>query len=337
MAFNHTSRRLSKRSDQSDAEASRPRPMEELYSTVTARIVAELEEGRLPWVQPWDNSFVLAGFPRNAGTGRPYSGINILILWQALFDREFTAQRWLTFKQAEALGGHVRKGERGVTVCYADRFTPKDERGSDGGVGADEGASSGAGDEARKIAFLKRFTVFNVAQCDGLPEHLYEAEDREQRADLVTIPEAEALIAASGANITVGSPNACYRPRADRIEVPLQAAFIEPINYYRTVLHELGHWTGHPSRLDRDQTGRFGTASYGREELIAEMCSAFTCAALGIVPTVRHADYIACWLEVLKGDNRAIFRAASQASKAADFLLAFRAGVDAAIDAGGVA
>ncbi|WP_206245268.1 ArdC family protein [Novosphingobium terrae] len=261
----------------------------------------------------------------------------LLILWQALFDQEFTAQRWLTFKQAEALGGHVRKGERGVTVCYADRFTPRGEPGSEGGAGADEGAPSGAGDEARKVAFLKRFTVFNVAQCDGLPEHLYEAEDREQRADLVTIPEAEALIAASGANIAVGSPNACYRPRADRIEVPLQAAFIEPINYYRTVLHELGHWTGHPSRLDRDQTGRFGTASYGCEELVAEMCSAFTCAALGIVPTVRHSDYIACWLEVLKGDNRAIFRAASQASKAADFLLAFRSGADAAVDAGGVA
>lgn len=337
MAFNHTSRRLSGRSGHSDAEVSRPRPMEELYSTVTARIVAELEEGRLPWVQPWDNSFVLAGFPRNAGTGRPYSGINILILWQALFDREFTAQRWLTFKQAEALGGHVRKGERGVTVCYADRFTPKGEQGSVGGAGVDEGASSGAGDEARKVAFLKRFTVFNVAQCDGLPEHLYEAEDREQRSDLVTIPEAEALISASGANIAVGSPNACYRPRADRIEVPLQAAFIEPINYYRTVLHELGHWTGHPSRLDRDQTGRFGTASYGREELVAELCSAFTCAALGIVPTVRHADYIACWLEVLKGDNRAIFRAASQASKAADFLLAFRSDTDAAANAGEVA
>jgi antirestriction protein ArdC len=316
--------------------------MEDLYSQVTARIVAQLEEGRLPWVQPWDSSAVLAGLPRNASSGRAYSGINILILWHALFEGEFAAQRWLTFKQAEALGGHVRKGERGVTVCYADRFTPKDARGGDGGAaggstGVDAGASSGGGDEVRQVAFLKRFTVFNVAQCDDLPGHLYEAEGSEQRADLVTIPEAEALIVASGANISIGAPHACYMPRADRIEVPSQAAFIEPINYYRTVLHELGHWTGHGSRLDRDQTGRFGTPSYGREELVAEMCSAFSCAALGIVPTVRHADYIACWLEVLKGDNRAIFRAASQASKAADFLLAFRPGADAAADAGEVA
>jgi antirestriction protein ArdC len=319
--------------------------MEELYTTVTARIIAQLEEGRLPWVQPWDGSVVVAGLPRNAGSGRAYSGINILILWHALFEGGFTAQRWLTFKQAEALGGHVRKGERGVTVCYADRFTPRDARGGDGGVGsaaggrggADVGASSGSGDELRQVAFLKRFTVFNVAQCDGLPDRLYQALESEPRADPVTIPEAEALIAASGARISTGAPHACYSPGADRIEVPMQAAFTQPINYYRTVLHELGHWTGHGSRLDRDQTGRFGSASYGREELVAEMCSAFTCAALGIVPTVRHADYIACWLDVLKGDNRAIFRAASQASKAADYLLAFRSGADGVSDAGEVA
>jgi antirestriction protein ArdC len=226
--------------------------MEELYTTVTARIIAQLEEGRLPWVQPWDGSVVVAGLPRNAGSGRAYSGINILILWHALFEGGFTAQRWLTFKQAEALGGHVRKGERGVTVCYADRFTPRDARGGDGGVGsaaggrggADVGASSGSGDELRQVAFLKRFTVFNVAQCDGLPDRLYQALESEPRADPVTIPEAEALIAASGARISTGAPHACYSPGADRIEVPMQAAFTQPINYYRTVLHELGHWTG---------------------------------------------------------------------------------------------
>jgi antirestriction protein ArdC len=311
--------------------------MEDLYSKVTTRIIAELEEGRLPWVQPWDSSAVLAGLPRNASSGRAYSGINILILWDALFEGGFTAQRWLTFKQAEALGGHVRKGERGVTVCYADRFTPKEAKGDDGGA---VGTPDGVGDEVRQVAFLKRFTVFNVAQCDGLPEHLYQVPGGGQRANVVTIPEAEALIAASGARICVGAPHACYMPDADRIEVPLPQAFAEPINFYRTLLHEAGHWTGHRSRLDRDQTGRFGSAAYGREELVAELCSAFTCAALGIVPTVRHADYIGAWLDVLKADNRAIFRAASAASKAADYLLAFRPGddaTDAADDAGDVA
>ena len=113
-------------------------------------------------------------------------------------------------------------------------------------------------------------------------------------------------------------------PSADRIQLPPQQAFYEQINFYRTALHELGHWTGHPSRLDRDQSGTPRSAAYAREELVAEMCSAFTCAELGIVPTVRHADYLGAWLSVLREDSRAIFRAASAASKAADYLLAFR-------------
>ncbi|KUR78640.1 ArdC family protein [Novosphingobium sp. FSW06-99] len=292
--------------------------MEELYDRVTRRIVAELEEGRLPWVQPWNSATVLAGLPCNAVSGRAYSGINILILWHALFEGGFAAQRWLTFRQAEALGGHVRRGERGVTVCYADRFTPKDAQNGEGGTPASDGEA------VRQVAFLKRFTVFNVAQCEGLPDALTLPEGDTPRGDAVTVPEAEALVAASGARVCIGAPHACYVPSADRVEVPLPRAFGEPINFYRTVLHELGHWTGHPTRLDRDQSGRFGSAAYAREELVAELCSAFACAAMGIVPTVRHADYIGAWLEVLRADNRAIFRAASQASKAADYLLAFR-------------
>lgn len=137
------------------------------------------------------------------------------------------------------------------------------------------------------------------------------------------VPRAEALIAASGADFRVGGNEAFYMPGLDRIQVPPQSAFHEAINYYRTCLHELSHWTGHPTRLARDQSGRHGSPNYAREELVAEMGSAFLCAALGIEPTVRHADYLASWLRVLRDDNRAIFRAASQASKAADFLLAF--------------
>jgi antirestriction protein ArdC len=295
------------------------RPIETLYAGVTDRIISELEAGRLPWVQPWDSSITVAALPCNASSGRHYSGINILILWHALFERGFSVQRWLTFRQAQALGGNVCKGERGTTVCYADRFTPK---GKDMPQGDSERAGPGDADH-RQIAFLKRFTVFNVDQCEGLPEALY-AQDSIGLGERETIPQAEALSAATGADIRTGAPHACYIPSQDRIEVPLQQAYPEKINWYRTVLHELGHWTGHNSRLDRDQSGGFKSASYAREELVAELCSAFTCAALGIVPTVRHADYIGAWLEVLKADNRAIFRAASQASKAADHLLAFR-------------
>jgi antirestriction protein ArdC len=137
------------------------------------------------------------------------------------------------------------------------------------------------------------------------------------------IPRAEALIQATKADIRIGGDRAFYVPAADYVQVPPQPAFFAQINYYRTCFHELGHWTGHPSRLDRDQSGAHGSKSYAREELVAEIASAFVCASLGIVPTVRHADYLASWLEVLREDNRAIFRAASQANKAADFLLAF--------------
>ncbi|HVB18367.1 MAG TPA: zincin-like metallopeptidase domain-containing protein [Stellaceae bacterium] len=283
------------------------------YQEITNRIVAELEQGRVPWVQPWGQVKTALGLPQNAATGRHYTGINILILWDAAVARGFATQQWLTYRQALGLGGHVRHGERGTTVFYADRFVPQAER---------ERAAE-AGEEPEAVPFLKRFTVFNVAQCDGLPDHVLGSPVVLPEPDVV--PQAEALIAATGADFRVGGGEAVYFPSGDTIRVPPQAAFFQPIDYYRTCFHELGHWTGHKSRLGRDQSGPFGSALYAREELVAEMASAFVCAALGIVPTVRHADYLGSWLEVLREDNRAIFRAASAASKAADYLLAFRA------------
>jgi antirestriction protein ArdC len=282
-----------------------------LYEEVTARVVAELEQGRVPWVQPWGIGKAALGLPRNGLSGQAYSGINILILWGAVLDGGYPSQFWLTYRQALALDGHVRKGEQGITVYYADRFTPKEEI---------ERAET-EGDEPNSIPFLKRFTVFNAAQCKGLPPSLI--------APAAPLPErmvhedAEKLIAASNADFRVGGNRAYYVPSADYIQVPLQPAFFEQINYYRTCFHELGHWTGHEKRLARDLSGGHGSKTYAREELVAEMTSAFVCAALGIVPTVRHADYIGSWLEVLREDSRAIFRAASQASKAADFIRSF--------------
>jgi antirestriction protein ArdC len=281
-----------------------------LYAEVTSRVIAELEEGRLPWVQPWDSAACGCTMPHNAGSGRIYSGINVLILWAAVVDGRYRTQRWLTYRQAQAVGGNVRRGEKGTIVCYADRFTPREE----------EERAREQGREARQLAFLKRFTVFNVDQCEGLPAQLTDAP--EFPAERETIPHAEALIAATGANFRIGGDMAFYSPAGDFVQVPPQQAFGEQINWYRTALHELGHWTGHPSRLKRDQSGCFGSASYAREELVAEMASAFTCASLSIRPTVRHADYIGAWLAVLREDERAIFRAASLASKAADYLLA---------------
>ena len=283
-----------------------------LYAEVTSRVIAELEAGRLPWVQPWDGAACGCTMPHNAGTGRRYSGINILILWAAVIEGGYASQRWLTYRQAQAAGGNVRRGEKGTVVCYADRFTPKGE----------EARAQDEDRDARQIAFLKRFTVFNVDQCEGLPEALTGTPELPAEVDI--LPQVQALIEASGADFRIGGGEAYYSPGADYVAVPPPAAFPEPINWHRTALHELGHWTGHRSRLDRNQRGGFGSADYAREELVAEMASAFTCASLSIQPTVRHADYIGSWLAVLREDEKAIFRAASAASKAADFLLQFR-------------
>lgn len=293
-----------------------------LYDEVTARIIAELEAGRFPWVQPWgcpdgDGSAVSPGLPRNALTARRYSGVNVLILWGAVIEQGYPSQGWLTFKQALEAGGCVRKGERGTTVVYADRFTPEAEK-----VRAVE-----TGSDAKSIPFLKRFTVFNVAQCEGLRPGL--APDPAPLAERQIVPVAEEVIAASGIEFRVGGNRAYYVPAQDYVQVPPQPAFFEQINYYRTCLHELCHGSGHPSRLNRNLVTSFGSKDYAREELIAEMGSAFLCAALGIVPTVRHADYLGSWLDVLREDNRAIFRAASAASKAADWLLARHAAAQA--------
>jgi antirestriction protein ArdC len=298
----------------SGARARAGRDRTSLYQEITDKIITELEAGRVPWVQPWGTAVAKAplDMPKNAATQRRYSGINVLMLWGAVIDRGFAGQRWLTFRQALGLGGNVRKGEHGTTVVYADRFTPDDER----------RRAERDGDEPYAIPFLKRFTVFNTDRCENLPDELTTAPA--PVAEGLILPHAEALIAATGADFRIGGERAFYSPIHDFIQVPRPDAYFVPIDWHRTALHELGHWSAHPSRLARDLSGNFGSALYAKEELVAEMTSAFVCASLGIVPTVRHADYIGSWLEVLREDDRAIVRAASAASKAADYLLAFR-------------
>ena len=218
-------------------------PRASLYDEVTAKIIAQLEAGCFPWAQPWSSAAAVPGLPRNAVTGRAYSGVNVLILWGAVIEGGYPSQDWLTFRQALAAGGCVRKGERGHTIFYADRFTPDSER--DGGD-----AQKG---EPRTIAFLKRFVVFNAAQCDGLPERL--------TADPTPLPAreqhqgAEVLIAATGADFRIGGARAFYDVGGDYVQVPPQPAFTHQIDFYRTALHELGHWTGSKARLARVQSG----------------------------------------------------------------------------------
>ena len=285
-----------------------------LYQEITDKIIADLEAGRAPWVQPWGTAAAKAtlAMPQNASTHRRYSGINVLILWGAVIERGFSSQSWLTFRQALGLGGNVRKSERGTTVVYADRFTPEDER----------RRAAETGEEAQAIPFLKRFTVFNTAQCEGLPDEMMAVAPPVETG--LVLPQAEALIRATGIDFRIGGARAFYSPTHDFVQVPPPQAYFEPINWHRTALHEVSHASGAAHRLNRDLSGSFGSKAYAREELIAEMAGAFVCASLGIVPTVRHADYLGSWIDVLREDDRAIVRAASAASKAADYLLAFQ-------------
>src|SRR5512145_1422814 len=219
-----------------------------LYEEITSKIIAELETGCFPWVQPWGSSGVRAplGLPNNAATGRRYSGINVLILWSAVVEHDYSVQSWLTFKQSLALGGHVRKGERGTTVVYADRFVPDDER----------RRAHDEGEAPRSIPFLKRFTVFNVEQCEGLPAGVVSAPPPIDNG--LILPQVEALIRAIGADIRIGGDKAYYDVAGDFIRVPPPQAFYESINWTRMVCHEHVHWAGAVHRLNRNFSGSFG-------------------------------------------------------------------------------
>ena len=293
-----------------------------LYQEITDKIIAELEAGRVPWVQPWGTTAATASLamPKNAATKRRYSGINVLILWSEVIERGFAGQSWLTFRQAFGLGGHVRKGEHGTTIVYADRFVPDEER----------RRAERDGDEPEAIPFLRRFTVFNTDQCEDLPTDLTTAPP--PVSDGLILPQAEALIAATGADFRIGGDRAFYVPSDDSSRSPgLTLTSSRSIGTGRPSMSSV---TGSERRTGSRAISRARSdRSYmPKEELVAEMTSAFVCASLDIVPTVRHADYLGSWLEVLREDNRAIIRAASAASKAADYLLAFLPATPISVD-----
>jgi antirestriction protein ArdC len=275
----------------------------DLYQNVTAGIIKNLEAGTVPWTRPWKNSRVTKGsmMPHNFATGRPYSGINVPILWGTAADHGYDEHSWLTYQQATAAGGQVRKGEKACTVVFTKKLAFKED---------DE--------TTRKVSMLRQFFVFNVAQIDGLKEPEINPEPPEARE-----AKTEAFVQKTGAIIKHGGNKACYIPSLDFVALPDFNQFKSPQHYYATALHELGHWSGAKSRLDRELQGRFGTRKYAAEELVAELTAAFLCAHLGIVGELRHAEYIASWIELLKSDDRAIFTASSKASQAADFLRAF--------------
>jgi antirestriction protein ArdC len=285
-------------------------PRADLYTRVTERVIADLDRGVRPWLKPWNAGHTAGRITlplRHNGT--PYRGINILLLWGEAMAHGYTSPLWMTFKQALALEAHVRKGEHGAMVVYADRFTRK-ETDADGH------------DVEREIPFLKAYTVFNVAQIEGLPAHYYaQAEPKTEKLEL--IEDAERFFAATGAVIRHGGDKAYYAPALDVIQLPVPEAFRDAESYAATKAHELTHWTKHPSRLNRDFGGkRFGDTGYAREELVAELGAAFLCADLGITaePREDHASYLAHWLQILREDKRAIFAAAAHAQRAVDLL-----------------
>jgi antirestriction protein ArdC len=285
-------------------------PRQDLYARVTDAIVADLETGVRPWTKPWSATHLAGAVTRPLRfNDQPYSGINVLLLWSQAIARGYVAPIWLTFRQALAAGGAVRKGEKGATVVYANHIIRTE-------------AGEGGEDVERQIGFLKAYTVFNIEQVEGLPAHLY-ALAGPQLDPAERIERAEAFFAAISADIRHDGDMAFYSLQEDRVQMPPFEAFDDPESYYATLARECVHWTRHPSRLDRDfGRTRFGDEGYAREELVAELGAAFLCAdlRLELAPRSDHAAYLGQWLDVLKAQPRFLFTAAAQAQKACDYL-----------------
>jgi antirestriction protein ArdC len=276
----------------------------DLYGEVSARIITELERGAAPWVKPW-SATPGRNIPQNAVTNRPYSGCNVILLWLA-HNRGWATPRFLTFKQALELGGHVRKGEHGTKVYFVKRLQIKDSDREDA--------------ETRLVPMLREYTVFNVDQCENLPDSVKAGKPMRVRNPDTRDMLADEFLLAAGADIREGHGEAYYVPSHDFISLPAFEAFNGADHFYNVAFHELTHWTGHKSRLDRDLKNRFGSRDYAAEELVAELGAAFLCAEFGFDGDVRNAGYIASWIDLLKADKRAFFTACSKASKAADYL-----------------
>jgi antirestriction protein ArdC len=280
----------------------------DLYATVTARIIDALEGGTAPWHCPWRRDGADAR-PANATTGRPYRGINVLLLNLQMMANGYASSRWLTYQQARAVDAYVRKGEVGTQIVFF-KMHEVDK------AGYPEAANDA---DRRLVPLLRAFTVFNVDQVEGLPERLMPTP--REPGSWEPLEAAEHILATSGAVVKHGGSKAFYAPGPDFIQLPPKSAFDCAGDYYATALHELTHWTGHASRCNRPLGSRHGIEAYAYEELVAEMGSAFLTDYCGLVGRMQHASYIASWLQALKNDKRLIFTAASQAQKAADYLL----------------
>ena len=270
--------------------------MSQVYQDVTNSIIEQLENGAIPWVKPWKADSTA---DKNIISQKAYQGINRLILGMSSMAQGFDNPAWASYKQWESLGANVRKGEKGNRIVF---FSPVTK----------ENKTTG---ETEAYAVLKAYTVFNAAQIEGL--EIVAAEPVEPKP-FTANQLAEERIIKTGAAISHGGDAAFYAPSVDRIQLPHKASFDNEGSYYATAFHELTHWAGSESRLDRTKGKRFADPAYAFEELVAEMGAAFLCQDYGIQGELRHAGYIQSWLKALRDDSKAVFKAAALAQKAAD-------------------
>ena len=290
------------------------RPTRDHYAEITNQIVAALEAGTPPWRKPWDSA--KAGgpcMPQNAVTGTRYRGINVLTLGMSPLAFATCDHRWATYKQAQDRGWQVRKGAQGVTGFFYKRIEV------DRGDAGDKGGSSEGG---KWFPLLRSFTLFHASQIDGVPDYRPPGvEEAPWRASDAT----ETILRNSGAVIRIGGDRAFYSTLTDHIQMPPQHAFRSAAALSSVQMHELAHWLGAEHRLKRDLSGRFGSELYAQEELRAELTQMLVCAELGIEDCdfINGAAYLAEWIKKIREDKREIFRAAAEAQRIADYLLAF--------------
>ncbi|MDM0058935.1 ArdC family protein [Variovorax fucosicus] len=300
----------------------------DVRQVITDRIIAMLEKGGNVFRARWTRA-ASRGMPRNGKTGAPYHGANVLLLWDAAIEQGYASNVWLTYKQAASLGAQVRRGERAVMCAHFERRARKGgavDRDTAVRDGEEEEGREGGADAASTHGYLVGlpFWVFNVAQIDGLPAEVRDLCAASAPSPRGPVEGAFRLLAGCGATIRHGFDRAAYLPELDEIRLPWPDRFTSAEARCATSLHELVHWTGHASRLNRQFGARFGDAAYAFEELVAELGSAFLMGHCGLVEaTVEgHAAYLDSWLQVLRGDRTAIFTAARHAGAAFDFILA---------------
>jgi antirestriction protein ArdC len=276
---------------------------------ITDAIIKKLEAGTSPWRRPWTSAASVERPMRACGL--PYRGINVIWLWHVAEQRGFALPTWMTYAQATELGGQVRKGEKSTIAVFYKAY------------GKTEADPATGDDRLSPRRVMKTYNVFNACQIDGLPDRFTTPPAPRTRPSEAHRAEIDAFITGTGAVIQTGGSHACYIPALDIIHMPAWEDFESYAQYGAVAAHELSHWTGHASRLDRKIANRFGTPDYAREELVAEISSAFIGAELGLPVTHldNHASYIASWIKLLQDDEKTLLSAAAKAESAAAYLL----------------